>query len=77
MDKELAVELMKGLKKCRDAIDEVEATSRNIQDEEFRLEFHKILGRISLDLYSKAMGKIILRHPELDPYSEEALKKMK
>lgn len=69
MKKELAVGLMKGLKKCRDAVDDVELTSRDIPEDDFRREFHKILGEISLDLYSKAMGKILLGFPELDPYN--------
>ncbi len=68
MEKELAVELLKGLKNCRDAIDEVEVISRKIPEEDFRREFHKILGKISLDLYSRAMGKIIIDFPELEPY---------
>mgnify|MGYP000858104857 CR=1 FL=1 len=68
MERVLAEQLIEGLKKCRTAIDEVEIISRQIPDEQFRKAFLYELGTVSLDLYSKAMGMIILDFPELDPY---------
>lgn len=70
MDRKLAEELMRELIACREAINSVELISRRIPDEAFRKEFRTILGRASLDLYSEAMGRIILRFPELDPYCD-------
>jgi NTP pyrophosphatase (non-canonical NTP hydrolase) len=71
MNKEIAQKLLHELLECRKAIDSAEIVSREIDDENLRQEFRKILGRASLDLYSEAMGKIILRYPELDPYSKK------
>jgi hypothetical protein len=68
MDKDLAKKLIQALIACRKKIDETEIISREIEDESLRIEFRRILGRASLDLYSEAMGRIILQHPELDPY---------
>jgi hypothetical protein len=71
MNKELATKLIDELIECRKAIDSAELVSREIEDTDLRSEFRKILGRVSLDLYSEAMGKIILQYPDLDPYSKE------
>ena len=71
MNKELATKLIDELIECRKAIDSAELISRELDDAALRTEFRKILGRISLDLYSEAMGKIILQYPELDPYSKD------
>lgn len=71
MDKHLAKRLIQELTACRKAIDAAELVSREIEDESLRMEFRKILGRASLDLYSEAMGRIILRYPELDPYQRD------
>jgi hypothetical protein len=71
MNKELATKLIDELIECRKAIDSAELVSRELDDAALRAEFRKILGRISLDLYSEAMGKIILQYPELDPYSKD------
>jgi hypothetical protein len=75
MNKEIAQKLLHELLECRKAIDSAEIVSREIDDENLRQEFRKILGRASLDLYSEAMGKIILRYPELDPYSKKNINK--
>jgi len=72
MKKEVAEKLIHELIVCRKAIDSAEIVSREIEDENLRMEFRKILGRASLDLYSEAMGRIILRYPELDPYPKSA-----
>ena len=69
MNKEIAKKIMNELIKSRSAIDSAEVISREIEDENLRKDIRKILGKSSLDLYSVAMGKIINRYPELDPYS--------
>ena len=71
MNKEIAQKLINELIDCRKAIDSAEMVSREIEDENLRQEFRKILGRVSLDIYSEAMGRIILKYPELDPYSSD------
>ncbi len=74
MNKELAQRLINELLVCHKAIDSVEIVSQEIDDENLRQEFRNVLARISFDIYSEAMGKIILKFPNLDPFSKENIK---
>ncbi len=70
IDKALAKEIIEILQCSRAEIDRAELISRRIEDPDARNSLKLALGRASLDLYSKAMGQIILAHPELDPYQK-------
>jgi len=77
MNKEIAQNIINALMNCRRTIEDVDVFAREIEDEEFYREFCLILSRISLDLHSEAMCKILLKFPELDPYSKENRHKLK
>ena len=72
MDKELATKIMIKLKKCREAIGDAEIVCSDIDDEKLNKEIRRVLAGVSLDIYTDAMGKIIHRYPELNPYKDDS-----
>ena len=67
LDKEIAENLIASFQRCWSELDNAEAISREIEDEELRFKFKKIIGRISQDIYAQGMGQVFQFHPELDP----------
>ncbi|TQV79454.1 hypothetical protein FKG94_11335 [Exilibacterium tricleocarpae] len=71
MNRELAKKLMSELLECHRAMDIAEFTAREIKDEKLSYEIRHAIVSASSHLYSDAMGRIISRFPELEPYPSE------
>ena len=67
LDEEIAERLVESFQRIRAELDRAEEITREIDDEEIRMKFGKIIGHISLDVYYQAMGQVFQFHHRLDP----------
>jgi hypothetical protein len=68
MKKEIAKSVMGALLKCHQAIDEAEMVCREIPNKEEREKYLKAILEAGGLIYTDAMFRIIMQHPELNPY---------
>lgn len=68
MNRGIAEKLMGELLKCHKVLDDIEFLAREIEDESSRTALRKAIIFSSSTLYTEAMGRIISRFPDLEPF---------
>ncbi|WP_317933572.1 hypothetical protein [Halioxenophilus sp. WMMB6] len=68
MNKDFAEKLLGELLQCHEALGRVEVSARSIEDKDLQRAMRKAIMFSASYLYTEAMGRIISRYPELEPF---------